>query len=69
MTRAEQLGNTETEDPICVYKDEKGIQYLTGADITAYLRVICKLVTPNISDAELKLISSHSIRVCTDVYY
>ena len=63
VTRAEQLGNTEPEDPLCVYKDEKRIQYLTRADITAYLRVICKLVTPNISDAELKFISTHSIRV------
>ena len=36
---------------------------MTGADITAYLRVICKLVMPNISDIKLKLISSHSIRV------
>ena len=69
VTRAEHFGNTEPEDPLCVYKDDKGIQYLTGADITAYLRVICKLVTPNISDAELKLISSHSIRVCMHVYY
>ena len=36
---------------------------MTGADITAYLRVICKLVTPNISDTELKFFSTHSIRV------
>ena len=63
MTRAEQLGNTEREDPLCIYKDDKGIQYLTGADITVHLRVICKLVTPNMSDTELKLISTHSIRV------
>ena len=63
VARAEVLGNTEPEDPLCVYKDEKGVQYLTGTEVTKYFRTIMKLVMPNISDSELKLISTHSIRV------
>ena len=27
----EVLGSTEPNDPLCVYKDEKGVQYLTGS--------------------------------------
>ena len=57
------LSNTEPEDPLCIYKYNKGIQYLTGTAVTAYFCVIYKLVMPNISDGELKLISTHSIRV------
>ena len=63
VARAELLGSTEPEDPLCVYKDKNGIQYLTGSEVTKYLRFIMQLVNPNISDAELKLISTHSIRV------
>ena len=63
VARAEVLGNTEPEDPLCVYRDEKGMQYLTSTEITKYFRTIMKLVMPNISDEELKLISTHSIRV------
>ena len=58
-----RCGNTEPEDPLCIYKDKKGIQYLTGTDVTAYFCVICKLVMQNISAAELKLILTHSIQV------
>ena len=58
-----RCGNTEPEDPLCIYKDKKGIQYLTGTDVTAYFCVIYKLVMRNISDAKLKLILTHSIRV------
>jgi len=68
LARAEVLGYTDPEDPLCVYRDAKGeIQYLTGTDVTQYFRVIARIVTPNISDEELKLISTHSIRVyaCT----
>ena len=62
--RAEVLGCTDPEDPLCVYKDSKGeIQYLTGTDVTQYFRDIARTVTPNITDEELKLISTHSIRV------
>jgi len=63
VARAEVLGKSEPEDPLCVYKDKKGIHYLTGSDVTKYLRIIMQLVNPNISDEELKLISTHSIRV------
>jgi len=63
VARAEVLGKTEPEDPLCVYKDNKGVQYLTGSEMTKYLRIIMQLVNPNISSEELKLISCHSIRV------
>ena len=45
---------------LCVSIGKAGIQYLTGTDITNYFRLIMKLVVPNISDEELKLISTHS---------
>ena len=60
VTRALVLGNTAPEDPLCVYKNEKGIQCLTVTDVTAYFRLICQLVMP---DAGLELMSNHSIRV------
>ena len=54
----------DPEDPLCVYRDAKGeIQFLTGTDVTQYFRDIMRAVTPNISDADLSLISTHSIRV------
>ena len=67
IDRALQLGQSET-DPLCVYRDEEGVLcYLTGTDMTQYYRFVTQLVMPNISAAELKLISTHSIRVkaCT----
>ncbi|KAL7527743.1 hypothetical protein ACHAXR_002105, partial [Thalassiosira sp. AJA248-18] len=64
VTRAEVLGNIKPEDPLCVYKDEEGkVQHLTGMDVTDYFRAVLKLESPNISEAGLKLISTHSIRV------
>ncbi|KAL7523951.1 hypothetical protein ACHAXR_001316 [Thalassiosira sp. AJA248-18] len=64
VTRAQVLGNTEPEDPLCVYKDKDGkVQYLTGTDVTDYFRAVLRTVSPNISEAELALISTHSIRV------
>jgi len=64
VARAQFLGKTDPLDPLCVYKDDKGeVKYLTGTDVTAYFRDIMRTVMPNISDEELKLISTHSIRV------
>ena len=61
--RAETLGQGP-EDPLCVFRNKDGdVQCLTGQDVTAYLRFVVKLVQPNITDEELKLISTHSIRV------
>ena len=63
-TRANVLGKTGPEDPLCVYEGKNGIiLYLTGTDMTDYFRLILRLVMPNISNEELKLISTHSIRV------
>ena len=64
LTRAQVLGSSDPEDPLCVYRDKDGnIQYITGNDVTAYYRFVTKLVMPNISPEELKLISTHFIRV------
>ena len=63
VARAPVLGNTGTNDSLCVYKDEDGIHYLTGTDVTKYLRLVMTLVMPNISETKLKLISCYSIRV------
>ena len=64
LARASHLGFTEPEDPLCVYRNKKGdINYLTGSDITAYYRDVMTMVRPNITDAELSLISTHSLRV------
>ena len=64
LTRAQVLGLRDPEDPLCVYRDDGGVvQFVTGSDVTAYYRFVTKLVMPNISKEELKLISTHSIRV------
>ena len=64
LARVQLLGICDPEDPLCVYKDTSGtVQYITGNDVTAYYRMVTKLVMPNISDEELKLISTHSICV------
>ena len=64
LTRAQVLGNTEPEDPLCVYKDEVGkTVYLTGDDMTAYYRFVMRLTRPGITAADLALISTHSLRV------
>ena len=61
--RAETLGQ-KGDDPLCVYRDKDGVcQYLTGQDVTEYFQFVVKLTMPNISAEELKLISTHSIRV------
>lgn len=60
--RAVELGQGD-EDPLCIYRDPRGTHYLTGDAITQYFRFLMVLVFPNISDEELKLISTHSIRV------
>jgi hypothetical protein len=61
--RAEALGQQQ-DDPLCVYRDADGnVCYLTGRDVTDYFRFVTKLVYPSISDEELSLISTHSIRV------
>ena len=58
------MGRDHPTDPVCVYKNNKGkVRFLTGADVIAYFRFITKLVHPNILDAELDLISTHSIQV------
>ena len=64
LARADYLGYDRPDDPLCVYKDKDGTTcYLTGEDITAYYRLVTMMVLPNTSDAELKLISTHSLRV------
>jgi hypothetical protein len=61
--RARTLGQKE-DDPLCVYRHTNGEnRYLTGTDVTKYYRFVYKLVMPNVSDEELKLISTHSLRV------
>ena len=64
LSRAKYLDYSEPNDPLCVYKDESGVTcFLTGEDITTYYRDITRTVLPNTSDEELKLVSTHSLRV------
>ena len=59
LARAQILGFDEPEDPLCVYRDEDGdVMYITGTEVTAYYCFVTKLVMPNISSKELKLIST-----------
>ncbi|EJK64644.1 hypothetical protein THAOC_14601 [Thalassiosira oceanica] len=51
------------ESPACRYREGDSTKYLTGLDMTEYLRFVTKLTFVHITDAELYLISSHSIRV------
>ena len=63
LWRATTLGQGP-DDPIFVYQDDSGSnKYLTGSDMTEYFRFVTKLVIPSTSDEDLKLISTHSIRV------
>lgn len=63
LWRAITLGQGP-DDPIFVYQDDSGTnRYLTGGDMTEYFRFVTRLVIPSTSDEELKLISTHSIRV------
>jgi len=57
------IGSTKPTDPLCVYKGENGVQFLTGTDITSYYWFIMQLINSDISAAALKLILTHSIRV------
>ena len=51
-------------DPICVYRDTTdNTVYLTRAAITEYFRYVTKLIYPDIDEAALTAISSHSLRV------
>jgi len=61
--RAAALGSTKSEDSLCVYKGENGVQFLSETDMTSYHRFIMQLINPDISASALKLISTHSIRV------
>ena len=61
--RAETLGQGR-DDPLCVYQDKDGKKkFLIGSEVTKYFRFVVKLVYPNVTAEELKLISTHSIRV------
>ena len=63
LERCNTLGFTDPDTPLCTYKEEDKILYLTGDDITKYFRFIARLVNPEITDAALALISTHSLRV------
>ena len=63
VRRALSLGQAPS-DPLCVYQLPSGQKcFLTGTDVTAYYRRVTKMVFPQICDDELRLISSHSLRV------
>lgn len=63
VQRALSLGQAPS-DPLCVYQLPSGQKcFLTGTDVTAYYRRVTKMVFPQICDDELRLISSHSLRV------
>ena len=67
VDNARALGQAD-DDPLGVFRDEDGTtNYVTGDMVTNYLRFVTKLVFPAISDAELSLISTHSIRVTAAV--
>ena len=67
-TRANVLGHTDPEDPLCVYRKKCGdVVYLTGTDMTEYYRFVLRLVQPSVTDDEVSLISTHSLRVCACV--
>ena len=69
VDNARALGQGE-DDPLGVFRDEDGTtKYVTGNMVTDYLRFVTRLVFPAISDAELSLISTHSIRVTAAVPY
>ena len=58
------LGATNPEDPLCFFQTEAGdVCCFTKDMITKYYRFVTKLVFPSISDAELKFILTHSVRV------
>ena len=57
----------EPDSPACLYREGDSTKYLTGCDLTNYLRFVTKLTFVHITDDELKLISTHSIRVTAAV--
>ena len=57
----------EPESPACIYREGDSIKYLTGCDMTNYLRFVTRLTFVHITDDKLKLISTHSIRVTAAV--
>ena len=63
---ARRLGQADT-DPLAVYLRDGAKCYVTGKDVTAYLREVTRLVFPDITEEQLDLISSHSIRVTAAV--
>ena len=64
LARAQMLGKTEAEDPLCVYHDDKKkVVFLTGDDMTSYYRFVMRLTRPGITEQDLALISTHSLRV------
>ena len=56
-----------TDDPLCVCRDDlDDIETkITGAKVTEYYRFVTRLIFPDTSSAQLKLISTHSLRVTT----
>ena len=46
IARRNALGFTDPETPLCVYKKDDNIFYLTGNEITKYFRFVAKLVNP-----------------------
>ena len=67
VDNARALGQTD-DDPLGVFQDEDGsTKYVTGDMVTDWLRFVARLVFPAISDAELSLILTHSIRVTAAV--
>ena len=53
--------------PLCVYRIGQSTRMLTGNDVTEYFRFVTHLVFPQISPAELNLVSTHSLRVTAAV--
>lgn len=60
---AKKLGYTNELDPLCVYRKNGEVYYLTDDLVTEYYRKVTKMVFPSISRDELMLISTHSLRV------
>ncbi|EJK66882.1 hypothetical protein THAOC_12149 [Thalassiosira oceanica] len=59
---ARRLGQGD-EDPLAVYARGDQKLFVTGDDITSYIRMVTRLVFPDISETQLALLSSHSLRV------
>ena len=61
---ATDLGASAPEDLLCLYRTDLGdVHYLTGEAITRYFRYATKLEFPRATTADLRPISTHSIRV------